>query len=336
MEKVVRLQDIAKELGVSVVTVSNALSGKKGVSPQVREMIYKKAEELGYNYTKYKTKEDGKKGKKIGVIVSERYLGVKTSFYWELYQQLAFEISKRDCFSLFEVLDYEKEEKHQMPRIASEQEIDGFVVIGWVENEYAKVLYQLLNIPLIFLDFYDEDIHCDSVLSNNYFGMYKMTKYLLERGHRNIAYVGTVSATGSITERHSGYLKALLEYGLEEREEWIIPDRIRKTGEMSLKLPEEMPTAFACNSDFTAGILAKKLEEKGYSIPEDVSIVGYDNYLYGDDFLNKLTTYEVDMKAMAHTTVKLLMKRILNIKERVGIKTVDGKMIIRNSVKKIE
>lgn len=335
MDKVVRLQDIAEQVGVSVVTVSNALSGKKGVSLEVREEILSKAKELGYNYVKYKSKEEEKKGKKIGVIVSERYLGVKTSFYWELYQQLAYEISKKDCFSLFEVLDYEREEKRQMPRIAAEQEIDGLVVIGWVENEYAKILFQLLNIPVIFMDFYDEEIPCDSVLSNNYFGMYKMTRYLLERGHRNIAFVGTVSATGSITERHSGYLKALLEYGLEERKDWVIPDRIQKTGEMYLNLPEEMPTAFVCNSDFTAGILAKKLKEQGYLIPKDISVVGYDNYLYGDEFFNQLTTYEVDMKAMAHTTVKLLMKRILNVKEHVGIRTVDGRLIERNSVRSL-
>lgn len=109
----IKLKDIAGVLKVSTVTVSNALSGKKGVSEELREQVFQTAKELGYNLSKYeKTGESAR----IGVVVADKYLEVGASFYWALYQQVACAASKSQSLTMFEVLEKENEEKVHCPR----------------------------------------------------------------------------------------------------------------------------------------------------------------------------------------------------------------------------
>lgn len=328
----VKLKDIAEVLGVSTVTVSNALAGKKGVSDEVRESVTQTARELGYDLSKY---EKIKRATRMGVIVASKYLEVGVSFYWAMYQQIAYIASKSQSFTMFEVLKDEDESNEVVPKMVREKTIDGLIIVGWVAKDYVKKLVRVSGIPIVLLDFSINDVPCDAVVSSNYIGMYKVTRYLLERGHRDIAFVGTIHANDNIMDRYFGYRKALLEEGISPRESWRLEDRDLQTGELQVELPENMPTAFACNSDLTASRIYDILIKKGYSIPKDVSIVGYDNYLFGHRFEKDLTTYNVDMKKMAENAVKLLMGKIRGSEKRFGTRYVDSVVIERNSVKTI-
>ncbi len=342
MEKIATLADIAQKMGVSIVTVSNALSEKKGVSDELRSKIIKTAQELGYKKRTKRTSlternENSSSGERIGVLINERFLGKYTSFYWEMYQRVVFEASRKGCFILLEVISMEKEEKLVMPGIVEEKQIDGLIIMGPVAKSYMEIVVESAKIPVVSLDSYEYSLFVDSVISNGYFGMYQMTNYLLNAGHKEIAFVGTRKATSSIMDRYLGYSKALLERGIEEKKEWILSDRNIHTGKMRIQLPEKMPTAFACNCDLTAEELVCLLEEKGYRIPEDISIVGYDDFLEKGRMKNKITTYAVDMDMMAHEAVKLILKRLKNEFEsgKKILKTIDGKMVIRVSVRNI-
>lgn len=98
-------------------------------------------------------------------------------------------------------------------------------------------------------------------------------------------------------DRYCGFYKALLEHGEELPAEWLIEDRDR-TGNVEFSVPEKLPEAFVCNCDLTAGILMIKLEEMGYKIPGDVAVIGFDNFLYPGFPDKKITTYEVNTRAM--------------------------------------
>ena len=127
-----------------------------------------------------------------------------------------------------------------------------------------------------------------------------------------------------------------MEAGIRVRKEWILEDRDLTEGLSKVEVPENMPSAFACNSDWAAGLLYNVLSERGYRIPEDVSIVGYDNYLYDNSFVERLTTYNVDMKKMAHQAVKLLKGKIRGDDRHWGTRYVDSVVIERQSVKTIK
>lgn len=326
----VKLKDIAKQLGVSAVTVSNALSGKKGVSEEVRAKVIETAKEMGYHLEKYERK---KQGVTIGVIVAEKYLERGVSFYWNMYQEVACAASKVQSFTMLETLSQKTEENGTLPQIIYERNVDGLIVIGWVDEKYIRKLLRETLIPIVQLDFAAHNIPCDAVVSANFIGMYKITRYLIEKGHRDIAFVGSIRANENIMDRYYGYRKALEEMKIPVRKEWCLEDRDLVTGQIQISMPKKMPTAFACNSDLTASRLYDILLEKGYQIPEDVSIAAYDNYLFGHEFAKELTTYNVDMKRMAELAVKLLMGKINGVEKHFGTRYIDSVIVERNSVK---
>ncbi len=328
----VKLKDIADEIGVSTVTVSNALSGKKGVSDRMRSRIEAVARKMGYNVDRYTRKEEG--GFRVGVLVADIYIEVGNSFYWALYQQLAFAASKSQSVTMLEVLDSELQKSKELPKMLQENAVDGMIIIGWLFRPYIENLVKHAGVPIVLLDFAVKGLKCDAVLSSNYTGMYKMVRYLLSKGHRDIAYVGSRFANENIMDRYYGYRKALMENNIRFRKEWVLEDRDLITGEVRISLPENMPTAFACNSDLTASVLYDLLRQRGYRIPEDISIVGYDNYLI-HSFASSLTTYNVDMKRMASIALKLLLGKIRGVEKNYGIRYIDSTIIERSSVKEL-
>ena len=338
MAKAVKLADIAERLGVSTVTVSKALSGQKGVSEELREKIKILAEEMGYRQPSASRKEKEQKSYNIGVLIAERYLAKYDSFYWQMYQQVAIKAAPKSCFTLMEVVTEPMENGNEMPQLLRENKVDGVIVIGWLLEKYLKFLNDKTKVPFIYLDFCDEKQDSDSVVSDSYYGAYWMTNYLFEMGHKKIAFVGTILSTGSITDRYYGYCRSLLEHGMQVREDWVIPDREPETGRMYLpgycELPEEMPTAFFCNCDLTASIMIHKLQEAGYDVPGDISVAGYDNYLFPGLCDVPITTYEVDMREMARRVISNLIAKMSGESYRRGICIVEGHLVEKESVKR--
>lgn len=338
MAKAVRMSDIAQEMGVSTVTVSKALSDQKGVSEELRIKIKEKAQEMGYKTasTRYRERSESSKSYTFGVIVSDRFLAKYESFYWNLYQEVATAAVQKGCFTMLEVLKAEDEDKLVMPRLLGERKAEGLIVIGRLQEAYMERLIEQVDIPFILLDFTDRNGAYDAVVSNSYMGMYRMTNYLFDMGHREIGFVGNVFFTGSITDRFFGYLKSLAEHGVELEKEWVLQDRNQQTGRSDVgfawKLPQKMPTAFVCNNDVAAATLVAHLQQKGFRVPEDISVVGYDNYQPPGLCDVRITTYEVDMSGMAEQTVENLISKLSGENYKQGVTIVDGRIVYKESV----
>ncbi len=337
MSKPVKLADIAKAMNVSTVTVSKALAGKKGVSEEKREQIRNLAREMGYQPPSGFRPAEEKKTYNVGVLVSERYLDQFESFYWKMYQSLALEAAAGDCFTVLEVLSRDMEQRRELPKLLQENAAEGIIILGLLRDDYMETVVQALDMPFVCLDFYDKNQEYDAVVTDNFYGMYQMTRYLLEMGHRRIAYVGSLQYTASITDRYFGYARALLEYGITARPEEAIGDRDIISGRRDLNhhfdLPEELPTAFVCNCDWTAGLLINDLRKRGFRVPEDISVVGFDDYIHPGICPVAITTYAVDMGEMSRRALSLLMKKIDGTDYRRGISIVDGHMVVRNSAR---
>lgn len=339
MAKAVKLSDIAERLGISTVSVSKALSDQKGVSEQMRLEIKRVASEMGYVSPGAARLSEEKKSYNIGVIVSHKYFNQKESFYWLMYQQLATSAISKNCFSVLEVVSPEDEEEMNVPKILDGDRINGLIILGSMKEEYLAMVKQNAKIPIVYLDFYEKDNSCDAVVTDNYFGMYQMTDYLCRMGHKKIAYVGTLFTTHSITDRYFGYCKALYENGIEVREDYVINDRFEETGEKEgykfvLPSKEDMPTAFACNCDMTALELISSLNAMGYKVPEDISVVGFDDYSFQNGTKIGLTTYSVDVKEMVGTAIRILLRKMSGEVFEKPLTVVEGKVVIRDSVKK--
>lgn len=339
MVKAVKLADIAQKLNVSVVTVSKALSGQKGVSEELREKIKDLADEMGY-VPIHSAQKNKNNSYTIGVISLESYFAKFASFYWKMYQEVATRAVKKNCFTMLEVINTHAEEALEPPKLLEEERVDGVIIIGRPRQEYLEMLYRYRKFPMVFLDFYDDNEDMiDSVISASFNGAYTMTNYLFGLGHTKIAYVGTLMYTESITDRYFGYCKALMEHHVPVREDWIINDRDKDSGIIGLEhkfvLPKEMPTAFVCNNDVSAYALIRTLEDNGYRVPEDVSVVGYDDYLYPEFGDSRITTYAVDMGEMSRIALQCLIRKIENTSYTENLHIVPGRLVVRDTAKKL-
>ena len=334
--KPVKMADIAEKLNVSTVTVSKALTGQKGVSDEMRMRIKELAREMGYKYTGQMRDKQEEKSYNIGIVISNRYLDNSDSFYWKMYQEVASLAMAQGVFTLLELLNEEDELEGNIPKLIEEDKVDGVIVIGKPGHDYVKVLEKNVKIPMVFLDFYDTELKTDSVISNSYIGAYMLTDYLIRAGHKRIAYVGTLMVTDSVTDRYMGYAKALMERGLPLEQDLLIKDRDLESGlrdtEQPITLPDEMPSAFVCNCDFIASLVIKQIRQRGLRVPEDVSVVGFDNYLYPGLCDIGITTYEVDIREMARQSLSILTKIIKGEPHGTGLNIVEGRLIEKDSV----
>lgn len=337
MKNGIRMSDIAKELGVSVVTVSNALNDRGGVSDEIRRKIKERASELGYRPSAPRTprktaQEVQQQGGSIGIITSERFADVRGTFYWFLTAGVSKELTHCNLYSVYESVSEEQERSCTLPRIAAERQVRGLIVVGQLATDYLEQL-AALHIPMLFLDFYDKHSEIDAVISDNFYDSYLMTDRLVQLGHRQIGFIGSVTATSSIHDRFLGYLKCLMENGIEYQKAWTLDDRL-PNGTILPKFgfPAEMPTAFVCNCDETAFRVIGALQRMGLRVPEDISVTGYDNYTVSDMCMPAITTVEVDMAEMAHTAVSLLLKRIENPQKPPARYVIPGRIIMKQSM----
>ncbi|MCR5232919.1 MAG: LacI family DNA-binding transcriptional regulator [Lachnospiraceae bacterium] len=332
IRKSVTMSDVAKELGVSTVSVSKALTGKDGVSASVREAILKKAEEMGYRYTGSK-KEPEREHHNIGIIISEHFI-TKDAYYSRLYEKTMMMMADEKQIGMLEIIKKEAQKNLQPPVLMTSEQIEGVIVLGQMSKKYLAMLRKF-GLPILYMDFYDEDVREDSVISDSVFGSELLTNYLIHKGHQRIAFVGSIRSTSSIMDRYIGYYRAMLTAGLEIEDGWLIEDRNEDGDRIVPILPSNMPTAFVCNSDATAFELVKQLQNMGYNVPGDISVVGFDNFIYSEMSTPKITTYGVDTDALALNTIRIMLEKLENSEYSVGRVLIPGTMVERESVKEL-
>src|SRR5690625_2282869 len=332
MKKNITLKDIAEKLNVSSVTVSKALNDKEGVSEELREKIKEVAESMGYRMNAAAKSMRYGYSYNIGVIIPERFAGLAQSFYLRMYQYISMALERYDYSGIMHLLTGTDEDNNCLPKIYYEKKIDGFIVLGQTKKEYLQTIKNT-DIPIVFLDFYDEYDDINSVITDNFFGAYELTNYLIRKGHENIRFIGNLYSTSSIQDRFYVYYKSLLEHKLNVDQEKIVNDRDEKGTYIDIKLPEKLPTAFVCNCDHVAHNLIRKLKEMGYRVPEDCSVVGFDNDIYATITTPNLTTVEVDVEEMANTAVRFIVGKLKDPTINHGRVSIKGNIIYRDSVK---
>lgn len=335
-KKKVTLDHIAEKSGLSKVTVSKALNNKEGVSEEVKLKVREVAEEIGYKFTAIKVQD---KSKHIAIILHQKYIADhkgNSTFYLKFYQELAVKLNQEGYICNLFTITPEEELKKQLPPMFLEVPLSGIISIGDMNKEYIELLLET-QIPIVFLDCYHAECKIDCIATDNYYSTYDITVHLIENGHREIGFVGYTKAP-AIQDRLLGYCRALMEAGIPIKRDYMVTDRNENNEELELILPKQMPTAFVCNGDDTAYKFVQVLKENGYSVPKDVSIVGFDNDIYAEICSPQLTTVAVDREAMTNKAIKVLIDKI---EQKTPFQKnytvfVPGDVIYRNSVKRLK
>ena len=330
----VTMDDIASKLNISKNAVSLALGNKKGVSDSLRKKVQETARQM--NYGNYVMSDE--KSSCIISIVPE-YIQNDTYFYSDIFWSIEQEAKNRHCISIMSGISKTAEKDLILPQDCPEVDNKGFLVIGIVSGAYINKLLQT-GLPVISVDIEHHDTPVRSITASNLSGGYTAAKYLIEKGHTEIGFIGPVYTAQSIYERWCGFNQAMDVYGLSvdpdyniigTKNEFKLFDTI-ETLENLLGTIKKYPTAWFCAGDRIAIALSNVLTRKGIKIPDDVSIIGFDDIPMSQLVLPALTTMSVDRKLMGKLAVDALLSMNQNSRQNFNI-AVD--LVERDSVKKI-
>ncbi|KSU82055.1 transcriptional regulator, LacI family [Fictibacillus enclensis] len=336
MAKKISMQDIADALNISKNSVSQALSGKPGVSDATRKRIEQKAQELGYRVRKNTLSIDpvSRGTGNIGLIASDYAFSLK-SFFGEIYLSIEKEVTARGMNLLIQSVNTGSRGNLVLPSFIAEGKVDGVLILSHISNEYTNAVIAT-GIPTVMIDHHHPLIHADAILTNNRFGAYTAVKHLLELGHRDIAYVGNAKLSPSYQERLEGYDLALAEHGIERKDEFVfsaIEEDERDVNGLLQGL-DVWPTAWFCVNDGFGFFVRSALQQHGISVPDAASVVSFDNGMLSRLTTPKITTMNIDLDLYGRKAVEQLTWRMQHRNEPIIELLLPAELIVRESTAK--
>ena len=337
MNSKVSIYDIAKYLGLSVATVSYVINGVDKVSSKTKERVLAAIDELGYvpNYTA-RALSTGK-SHLIGILLPLEDASIaflQNPFYSEFIGGLEKGIQG---YNYDLVIGASKSVDNFKDWIQS-RDLDALIVIG---SNSDKMLQELkdINVPIVLIDDHRDNLEgFNNVKSDDFKGMYLATKYLIDCNHKKIGFAGSPDNYLIDKIRYEGYRKAMEEANLP-----IYPDYLLDcdaTYQAGYDVADELLankeiTALVTTGDMLAIGIMNKLLEKGYKIPDDLSIVGYDDILNAKISFPSLTTIHQHITKKGDQAAKVIMKILEENNEEKFNLSLTPYLVKRGSVKRI-
>lgn len=338
MTKTINLKSIAEDLNLSPGTVSRILNGKAReyrISDATSSLVIKYARENGYMPNMIAKGLRSSKTSTIGLMIPD----ISNPFFALMARNIERYSSDSDYSVL--LVDSEEDSAREQNQIRNmiSRRLDGIIAapVGAVFDNYLEITNK--EIPLVFVDRYFTDASIPYVSSDNFSGGYQATKYLIDHGHEDIALIMGDEIIEPVKERRKGYHAAFDDSGLEKKEELVLGDSFSiENGYFStLKLLKRkpFPTAiFALSNLIGLGVL-QAVKEKNLSIPEDISLIVFDDQPYAS-FLNPpLTTIKQDTEKISQVAVETLFSLMEDKNFKFENTKVPTSLIERGSVQKI-
>ncbi len=329
------IKDVAKKANLSVSTVSRYLNNHPYVSEEYKKRIKAAMEELNYTPSSIATQLRSKKGTMIGILVSR----ITNPFFSYLVDAIEKQ-AKHQGYNVLIMQTYDDHDAEmKMLEMLKQQVITGLIMCSVEGDPQVIESYQEYG-PIIFCNEYIPESQIPSVATNQEQATYDAIQCLIKKGYQKIAYCtgGTLTAKGHGKERTKGFDRALLEQRLSIRKEWIFQqihtiDDGRKVAKKLLKLQQDQrPEAIFTNSDEVAMGILEAVLQAGYSVPEDLAVIGFDNQPFTSMLAVPLTTIEQPISALGIESTKLLISLIKGKKYRVDQTQLKLNLIQRESV----
>lgn len=309
----VTIYDIAKATGFSITTVSKVLNNYPDVGQKTREKILKTVDEMGYFPSSYARTLTTKKSYTLGVIYMESLgIGLKHSFFSGVIQSFK-QVVELEGYDLVFIANKIGDEKKSYVDHFRYRGVDGVVVFSSEndDDELEKLIAS--DLPSVIIDL--DSSKTNVVYSDNYQGTELALKYLLDLGHEKIAHIAGHQNTFSGIERMKGFLKAMKRLDLTIPPSYIVNGGFfsiegGKEAMQQLLVLNERPTAVFAGSDTMALGAIKAIEAAGLRVPEDISIIGYDNVEWSDYITPRLTTVKQDRDKIGARAAEILLNSI--------------------------
>jgi len=343
-----KMEDIARIAGVSKAAVSLALSGKSGVAPQTRERILEIARANNYEFKPRKSHSDTT-SRSITFLVFANSGIVVDSYYQQPFFRELIHYTEERCRALGYSLMFSTISVGNLDEgivtLAEGGNSQGVILLGTnLDRMQISDIASKLSLPMVVLDNCYQTLPIHFVEINNMMGAYEAASHLIELGHRNIGYISSHDRIHNFEERRRGFAYAIQEQGVELNQDCIFnveptilvaQESLKRKLSDYLNTGKPLPTAFFCECDYIAISTIKTLAEMGLRVPDDVSVIGFDNISESRIVTPELTTVHVEKENMARLAVDGLVQEIetgSTIRNKIS---VDTQLVVRNSTNRV-
>lgn len=330
----VTIKDIAKKAKVSTSTVSHVINSTHYVSEGLKDRILKVMEEENYYPNLVARSLRSKRTNTIGVILPE----ISDPFLAEIARRIEMQLAYKGYQMIISNSEDNIQKELESIKTLSKKMVDGILVLPTPGSRINIKELREQNIPVIFIDRETPYLNVDMVKVDNEKGCYKATKYLIELGHREIGYISKNSNTSTSLEREKGFKKAMHDYGINFRKDFIIKacgrtyENSRKAVETLLNNHEYRPTAIVAEDDIMAIGAIRAISDFKLRIPEDISVIGFDDNMIDEFLVPRLSTVRYPIADLSEAVVRILMDKISNIDfEDVKKVILEPELVIRES-----
>ncbi|NIW79052.1 MAG: substrate-binding domain-containing protein [Calditrichae bacterium] len=327
---------MAKKAGVSVATVSLVVHDNKRISSQTRTKVLKAIKELKYHPSRSARGLVSRRSGNIGFILREDHFSRSEPFYTKIFLGTEFQAREDEYYILLTTVPSCFEPGNKLPRFVLERNVDGIILAGKVPQNLINGLEQY-KMPLVFVDYYPPSGKYPAVMIDNIAGGLNATEHLIQCGHQRIAYLAGDFEHPSILERFQGYKMALEKAGLPFTPEYTVlgeelPDRSGGYNAVKklFQRTRTITAIFTCNDAVATGVL-QYLKEEHIRVPEDISVIGFDD-VEADIMLDPpLTTMRVPKEDVGVQALRLMVESIQSDRPKPKKILVPVELIVRGS-----
>ncbi|NQU51788.1 MAG: LacI family DNA-binding transcriptional regulator [Bacteroidetes bacterium] len=332
------ITEIAKELGVSPSTVSRALNNHPAISDKTRKAVVKLAQKLNYQPNLLALSLLKKKTNTIGVIVPE----ITSHFFSSVINGIQDMVNPLGVNMIIGQSNESYEEEKNIVQTFASIRVDGFLISPSTQTKTFDHIEMLVNnnIPLVIFDRDCEGIEIDKVFVDEYNGAFQAVEYLIQSGCKRIAHIAGSLTLSTARHRMKAYKDALLKHNLPINEEYIIqsdgftPEYGIEPTKSLLALSNPPDAIFAINDGVAIGAM-HVIKEAGITIPDEISVIGFDDDPYSCYFKPSLSTVWQPTYEMGMLSARILMKRINNNNDltKIRVESLFPELIVRGSSK---
>jgi LacI family transcriptional regulator len=330
------IKDVAKKANVSIATVSLVIHNHKKITPETRLRVNKAIKELNYHPSRSARGLASRKTGNVGFIVTDDHFLRSEPFYTRIFLGTEFEARQDEYYILLTTVPAGEKENLKLPRFVLERNVDGIIVAGKIPEELINNLRKY-NLPMAFVDYYPDTDNYPVVLIDNISGGMLATEHLVSLGHRKIAFIAGDISHPSIYDRYQGYKNALEKAGIEPDRNLVIMDEnypARENGYNAAKRLAErtndFTAVFTCNDAMAIGVM-QFFKDKGYRIPEDISVIGFDDVEADLSLDPPLSTIRVPKVEMGVEVMRLMSDILNNVSDKPKKVLVPVELVERKS-----
>lgn len=335
------IKEVALLAGVSAATVSLVLNGRPGISEKTRARVLQAASDLSYTPGSVRAANQ-----KAGYSGTLRFLKIAKHGHTVNRDHNVFISDFIDGLSgeatllgyKLEIASFEGIPVEEIAHSLAETEIDGAIILGTELAEEDIQLFQKVSLPFVIIDTFCDFLECNFVDMNNKDAVHKIISFFIDCGFKDIGLISSNIPTMNFHLRKAAFIEVAAKYGLTVGESDIVTVDSTFEGayeDMSKRLKGgiALHDCYFCTNDIISYGCIKAFREYGIRIPEDVSIIGFDNLPMSSTMDPALTTIEVSKKKIGYLAVRLLDDLIRTPGTQVTVKTLVGtNLIVRNSV----